>query len=149
MPIEYIVTGDLLDMFEDGAFDAIAHGCNCMNTMGSGVAKQIAMQYTRAKDADNNTIRGDWNKLGNHSRAQLPSGQRIYNLYTQYKYGRGKHVEYLAVAKCFDRLDACAYETRVGIPKIGAGLGGGDWGIISKIIDENTPNLYIGLVVQE
>ena len=25
---------------------------------------------------------------------------------------------------------------RIGLPQIGAGLGGGDWNIISKIIDE-------------
>jgi len=27
-------TGNLIDMAEQGQFDVIVHGCNCLNTMG-------------------------------------------------------------------------------------------------------------------
>jgi O-acetyl-ADP-ribose deacetylase (regulator of RNase III) len=33
--------GNLIDMAEAGLFDFIVQGCNCHNTMGSGIAKEI------------------------------------------------------------------------------------------------------------
>lgn len=63
------------------------------------------------------------------------------NAVTQKYYGRtsGKvYVDYNAVRRCFKLVNTCnlilMYDT-VNFPLIGAGLGG-DWEIISKIIDE-------------
>ena len=36
-----IVKGNLVTLALAGEFDVIIHGCNCFNTMGSGVAKDI------------------------------------------------------------------------------------------------------------
>ena len=33
--------GDLLDLFYHKKIDILVHGCNCFNTMGAGIAKQI------------------------------------------------------------------------------------------------------------
>ena len=44
-----IVKGDLLQMGKDGTFDIILHGCNCFNTMGAGIAAQIATKFPDAK----------------------------------------------------------------------------------------------------
>ncbi len=35
----------------------------------------------------------------------------------------------------------------IGIPKIGAGSAGGEWKVIERIIEEETPDLKITLVV--
>jgi len=36
---------------------------------------------------------------------------------------------------------------KVGLPKIGAGLGGGDWSIISKIIEEELGEFDVTIYV--
>lgn len=65
----------------------------------------------------------------------------ILNCYTQYDYRRGKvkvHANYVAIEECFKevsrRYDA-AWEIR--LPKIGCGLAGGNWEIVSGLL-ENT-----------
>ena len=54
--------GNLIDLAEQGEFDVIVHGCNCQNTMGSGIAKEIKERYPLAYRADSNM----------HSRTQFP-----------------------------------------------------------------------------
>ena len=41
MTIEFI-SGDLLNPIKE---DAIAHGCNCLGTMGAGIAKEIKNRW--------------------------------------------------------------------------------------------------------
>jgi O-acetyl-ADP-ribose deacetylase (regulator of RNase III) len=66
----------------------------------------------------------------------------IMNAITQEFYGRetGKqYVSYQAIYKAFDKIAKYArvsdHPKTVNYPLIGAGLGGGDWAIISNIID--------------
>ncbi len=133
------IKGDLIHLAKEGQFDLIVHGCNCFCTMGAGIAKQIRSQFPQAWEADRATVSGDRSKLGSYSQACIdtPSG-RLYviNAYTQYHYsGDGVLVDYDAVAKVFTALEKQFSGKRIGYPKIGAGLAGGDWNIISKIID--------------
>ena len=44
--------GNLIDMAEAGEFDVIVHGCNCQNTMGSGIAKEMRARYPGVYQAD-------------------------------------------------------------------------------------------------
>jgi O-acetyl-ADP-ribose deacetylase (regulator of RNase III) len=65
---------------------------------------------------------------------------------TQEHYGRTgqKYVDYDAVQTCFQRLRRIMKEgDSVAIPKIGAGLGGGDWKIIEKIIEEEMEGVQV------
>ena len=133
------IKGDLIRLAREGQFDLIVHGCNCFCTMGAGIAKQIRAHFHQAWEADLATVSGDRSKLGSYSKAEinLPSG-RLYviNAYTQYHYsGEGVLVDYDAVAKVFTALKEQFGGQRMGYPKIGAGLAGGDWKIISEIID--------------
>nr|WP_320191742.1 macro domain-containing protein [uncultured Desulfobacter sp.] len=133
------IKGDLIHLSQEGRFDLIIHGCNCFCTMGAGIAKQIRTQFPQAWEADLATESGDRSKLGSYSNAciNLPTG-RLYviNAYTQYHYsGDGVLVDYDAVAKVFAALKEQFGGRRMGYPKIGAGLAGGDWKVISDIID--------------
>jgi O-acetyl-ADP-ribose deacetylase (regulator of RNase III) len=133
------IKGDLIHLAQEGQFDLIIHGCNCFCTMGAGIAKQIRTQFPQAWEADLATQSGDRSKLGSYSKACIntPSG-RLYviNAYTQYHYsGDGVLVDYDAVTKVFTALKNQFHGQRMGYPKIGAGLAGGDWKIISEIID--------------
>ena len=67
MPITSRVNGDLIKLAKKGKYEAIVHGCNCFNTMGSGLAPQIARSWPGAQEADNKTIPGSKVKLGNYT----------------------------------------------------------------------------------
>ena len=138
--MKYIV-GDLISLAKEGYFDVIVHGCNCFCTMGSGIARQIKESFPKVYLEDKKTPKGAPGKLGMFSYAniQLASGKHltIVNAYTQFMYGyKNQHIQYDAVQKVFALILQKFHGKRIGYPKIGAGLGKGDWGIIKNIIDE-------------
>jgi O-acetyl-ADP-ribose deacetylase (regulator of RNase III) len=149
--IKYKV-GNLVDAILNGEVVAIGHQANCFNTMNSGVAKEIKARLPAAWEADQLTVKGDHDKLGTISVGQLrnevtrePTGL-VYNLYGQYRYGydAAGYTDYEALAEALasmrDDLLTGKDLWDVGFPKIGAGLGGGDWdmiyGIIENIFDD-------------
>ena len=87
------VKGNLLDLAEAGEFDVVVQGCNCWNTMGGGIAKEIASRYPQALLADNETVKGDYNKLGNYTIARANVAEfDIVNAYTQFNMSTGEDV---------------------------------------------------------
>ncbi len=146
--INKIVKGDLVQMFKDKKFDVIIHGCNCFNTMGSGIAKQIKTEFPGAYKEDCKTQAGEHKKLGLCTVYKYETGQFIVNAYTQYEYGGNHPLCYPAVYSVFNLLnkEERLHNLRIGIPKIGAGLGGGDWEYIKDMINTVTPLLDITLV---
>jgi O-acetyl-ADP-ribose deacetylase (regulator of RNase III) len=152
-----VVKGNLLDLFDNREFDAIVHGCNCFNAMGAGIAKQIKERYPSAYAEDCKTKKGLITKLGHYSYVTLvddflpdylqgETKRFVINAYTQYDYKGYKPVDYEAIRKVFTLINNHFEGLTVGIPKIGAGLAGGDWGKIKRIIDSVTPDLDITLV---
>lgn len=138
--------GCLVKALQGGEVNAIGHQANCFHTMNSGVAKAIRLAIPGAYDADvTQTVKGDRSKMGDFSIYQLreedgePCGL-VYNLYGQYNYGYDAkgYTDYEALAsamiKMRDDLRTGNNLTKVGFPKIGAGLGGGDWQTIEDII---------------
>jgi O-acetyl-ADP-ribose deacetylase (regulator of RNase III) len=134
------VRGDLLKMALDGHFDVIVHGCNCQCTMGAGIALAVRNTFPEAFAADCATAKGDRNKLGTISVASVVRGGRsltIVNGYTQFHWrGRGVLVDYEAVRSVMRHVKIAFSGRRIGYPKIGAGLAGGDWVRIAAIVDE-------------
>lgn len=73
----------------------------------------------------------------------------VVNMYTQYLWATpfNPHpIDYAAVELCFKKLNLLFKGYHVGIPKIGAGLAGGDWAKIYSIIHSNTPHLNVTVV---
>jgi O-acetyl-ADP-ribose deacetylase (regulator of RNase III) len=132
--------GDLLDLFNRKKIDILVHGCNCFNTMGAGIAKQIKEKYIDAYNADLLTVKGDKNKLGTYSISKINETQYIINAYTQYYYFGKRPLNYEALRNVFKLINENFNNKIIGIPKIGAGLAKGDWNIIKNIIDEETTN---------
>ena len=159
MPITKYITGDLLS--HPGP---IAHGVNCQGKMNSGVARAIRNKYPKVftayldfisdlRELDNKFKPLRFSPLGFTNpvyvfRDEVPE-KMVLNLFTQDRYGNdGKqYVDYEAVRKCFANIHNGKGLFRshevLGIPKIGAGLGGGDWNIIEQIINDATPDLEI------
>jgi O-acetyl-ADP-ribose deacetylase (regulator of RNase III) len=142
------IKGDLIKLAEKGNFDIIIQGCNCYNVMGGGLAKQLADRYPKVKQADMCTTRGDKLKLGRFTTAQINTGKTIFtviNAYTQYEMSNTKDVfEYGAFEKFLELFSKCVPDytqgphrkVSIGFPQIGAGLAGGDWSRISKMIEK-------------
>jgi len=148
------IKGNLITLAKEGHFDVIIHGCNCFHTMNSGIAKSIREEWPQAYTADVNTFeKGDESKLGKISMCGVnDESLLIFNAYTQYRFGRDKrHVDYGALRNAFGIISVSLRhfdmtELRIGYPKIGAGLGGGDWCKIEVIIDEALEGLDHTLV---
>jgi len=153
------IKGNLIDLAIDGTFNLIFHGANCFHRMGSGVAKEIHERLPQAYyEADLKTPYGDPKKLGTISKVGITKNDHsfiVVNCYTQYHYGRDpkvRYVEYWAVKEAMKsiRTDIINYRVKdiikIGLPKIGAGLGNGDWNIIEKIIENELGEYDITLV---
>jgi len=130
------IKGDLIKLAQEGMFDVIAHGCNCFCTMGGGIAKQLKDKYPIVYAQDSETISGDKDKLGNINWVNVKDEFTVVNAYTQYGFGSGRQVDYDAVRKCFKDIKSAFEGQKIGYPMIGAGLAGGDWKLISTIIDK-------------
>ena len=126
-------------------FDVIIHGCNCFNTMGGGIAYHIKKQFPMAYTQDCKTIKGDKNKLGSYTFCKYKINNKelvIVNGYTQYKYwGNEPNVDYDATRSLFRKIKNDFSGKKIGFPMIGAGLAGGNWEIIKKIIEEELEEL--------
>jgi O-acetyl-ADP-ribose deacetylase (regulator of RNase III) len=135
------IRGNLIELALSNQFDVIVHGCNCLCNMGAGIAKSIKQNFPEAYEADKKTPKGDKDKLGTISQADLLiNGEKltIVNAYTQYTW-RGKtivNVDYEAIRKAFRAVKQQFSGLRIGYPAVGAGSALGDWKIISQIIDE-------------
>lgn len=137
------VKGDLIELAKAGNFDILIHRCNCFNTMGGGIARQLRQRYHEVFEADRETSYGDRSKLGTYSIAVTEDGFVVVNAYTQYLFGEdpqakdGVLLDYDALQKAFTGIKEQFgnQNLRFGIPKIGAGLARGDWNRISEIIE--------------
>lgn len=154
--ITHTIKGDLIVEMMKMKYDAIVHGCNCFCTMGKGIAKTIKLKFPEAYEEDCKTIAGDKNKLGTYTKADISKRLNkpnafIINAYTQYDYrktydGSDINVDYDAIKSVFSSLNKDFADKKLGIPKIGAGLAGGDWDKIAEIINSVTPDVDIELV---
>lgn len=146
------------DIFTSAA-DAILHQVNCQGVMGAGLAKQIkekfpvVFKYYKALCDDDKRMRARTCSTKSYllGRAQVcykedylvgqvEDNQVIVNLFAQDKYGRdGRcYTDYEALKKCLEYVNERFWGKTVAIPYLmGCGLAGGDWNVVSKII-ENT-----------
>lgn len=132
--------GNLISLALQGQFDVIVHGCNCFCTMGAGIARAIQDEFPEAYAADLVTTKGDRNKLGDFSFATVNRDGHeitIVNGYTQFHFhGDSVLLDYDAVRRLFQKIKKVYSGKKIGYPKIGAGLAGGDWSRIAQIIDQ-------------
>lgn len=155
MAITKIIRGDLIQMFKEGKFELIGHGANCQNVMGSGIAAQIHEQIPEAYEADAEFYEhmgGEdgqpcRNMAGQISVATIGE-QRVVNMYTQVPMGRNADYQLLQRA-CQNLNRYCKGRSirTVGLPMLGAGIGGLDAMAVVTIINSCTPDLDVVLVV--
>lgn len=142
--------GNLLDVTQG----IIVHGCNAQGVMGSGVAKAVKDKYPGAYMYYKQAVNNSDAELGDVIWYQANEHLVIANAITQEYYGRDgkRYANYAAIARgfrlVFMRWGRFDYEA-VYFPKIGAGLGGGDWNIIEQIINDTDPHNKVKKVCYE
>lgn len=156
MPIINAISGDLLSLFEDQKYNAIAHGCNTFVNFGGGIALSIKNKYPEAFETDRKAGSTKQNYLGNYSVCELKdTSQFIFNLYTQDTLGWNKlhdapPADYTAVYRAFLKLNKDYKDKdnfKIAIPLISAGLAKGNWPILQQLINLATPDLNIDLIL--
>lgn len=141
--IEYKI-GDLLESDEK----YVVHCCNAQGAFGSGFAGAVRKKYPGCYGAYMATYHSQGNKLYTGQVIEYEDkndGRVIFNAIGQEYYGydsisTGKvYVSYTALETALERVKellATMGATRISMPLIGAGLAGGDWNIISKIVEK-------------
>ena len=110
--------GDLITLALEGKFDVIAHGCNCLCTMGAGIAPRIAKAFGADKfPLENTKFRGAMNKLGMIDFKFVPTNNSkkvaVINAYTQYGLGSNhiggtrEPLDYEALRLCLRKIQEC------------------------------------------
>lgn len=153
------VKGDLVAMIRNTLSGnkpkfIMAQGCNCHSVQGGGLAGQLR-EFPEIYQADLDYPESPEDRLGNFSHALLEGRNSVVvmNAYTQFDFGTDKrHADYKAIRRIFKDLNSVLamypnqLEPLVYIPRIGAGLAGGDWKIIEKVINDVTPDIQITVV---
>ena len=91
--------------------------------------------------------RGYINKLGQIYFRSIPldDGQvTVVNAYTQYK--PGANLDYSALELCLTKINHTFSGQHIGLPKIGAGIAGGDWNFIKTIIQTTLVDCSVTIV---
>lgn len=126
----------------------IAHQVNCQGVMGGGVAKQIKQKYPRVYEIykthcceSHEKLLGGYLAVWSEDHSQL-----IVNVFGQDNFGRDKiYTDYKALKNGLDNFIKDYRNTfhitleaqiPIAIPyKIGCGLAGGDWDLVSTILE--------------
>lgn len=121
----------------------IMQGCNAQGKMGSGVAKAIRDRwpevYKPYKEYCHNNRKNQGFKILGTILPVYCEDKVILNAITQqyYGYNGARWINYEAIYNVFDELNyRLDPGTAIALPRIGASLGGGNWKIISTIIEE-------------
>lgn len=132
-------TGNLVEVKEG----IIVHGCNAQGKMASGVAKDIRAKFPQAYQKYMQAYEEKGLRVGQVVWALITEDPKlaVANGITQKFYGRNpsvRYVDYEGVRQVFRQVGEVARRRALPVhyPKIGAGLGNGDWTIIEKIINE-------------
>ena len=169
--MEYkVAKGCLISMALSGEFDVIVHGVNCFCTQKSGLAPQMVKAFGTDKfSKEQPLLKGDINKLGDieYKYYDLENGKAIpipifvyqskydltvINAYTQFNYGKNhsdgvdKPLDYEALTLCMRKINRIFAGKKIGMPKIGCGLAGGDWNTVEKIIKTELKNCNVTIV---
>jgi Predicted phosphatase homologous to the C-terminal domain of histone macroH2A1 len=129
----------------------IAHGVNCKGAFGAGVALAIRERWPSVYDCyQRNTRLGD-ELLGSCHIIRVDDELWVANCYTQLSYGgdgkRYASPEAISRSLEFAFIHATATSLELHAPRIGAGLGGLDWGTEVLPIFEELNSEYDGVNV--
>ena len=155
-----IVKGNAVDALLKGEIDYLVHGTNAQGAYQSGIAGEIRKRIPEAYQAYIKQYQ-QWIDFGKKSipLGDLSNGGKVINLCSQQFYGRSgkRYANYGAIASGF-----CNFYTylqhidtrnprnlKIGVPWIGAGLGGCEQEIIKELIEHCLNGCYASVIIYE
>ncbi|HEY3819750.1 MAG TPA: macro domain-containing protein [Polyangiaceae bacterium] len=137
------------DIFASEGITAYAHGCNCAGAMGAGIAIEFKRRWPAMFD--------EYAKLCADGRFGLgdvfvwtDGVTTVFNLGTQAHWR--KKAQLPALAKSLRKMVELADHAgiaRIGLPRIGAGLGGLDWMRVKRVLGDVGAETKLTLTVFE
>jgi O-acetyl-ADP-ribose deacetylase (regulator of RNase III) len=125
------VTGDLFDL----GLPAVGHGCNCVGAMGAGIAVEFRRRFPAMYEEYRRRCRQGGLRLGEVFVWDREPDIVVYNLATQPVPRPSATLTAIETAVRAALADA---ETRglarLGVPRIGAGLGGLAWTDVAEVL---------------
>ena len=134
------------DLFEQG-LPALAHGVNCRGGMG-GIAGLFAAKWPNMEYEYQAVCAVGGLQPGDVLPWSAPEGTVIYNCATQLEPGADARLEAIE-----DSLAAAVHDAesrgidRVGMPRIGAGIGGLLWSEVQEVVEKVGAGTTVTLVV--
>ena len=136
-----IIEKDLLTV-ESGI---ICHQCNCLGSMGGGIALAIKNKWPVVYRTYRDTYDRQGLRLGEIQLVKVSDNLIVCNMMCQKYFGREPrlYTDYDAVRTAFKKLhDTIGRTTQIYIPmNMGCGLAGGDWNEYSRIVDFYCPGV--------
>lgn len=131
------------------ALDALAHGCNCAGAMGKGIAVEFRARFPAMYAEYKRRCQAGEFRVGDVFE-WVEGPLTIYNLGTQKTWRTKAQLADVdrAVARMIE-LAAAHDVQRIGMPRIGAGLGGLPWEQVRARIEALAATSPIELVVFE
>lgn len=139
------------DIFTSNS-EFILHQVNCQGVMGSGVAKQVKEKFpwvygSYKRLCDDRRASGE-RLLGTAHGVYIDEHRMIINVFAQDHYGYdGKcYTNYDALRECLGKINRSCRGKTIAIPYLmGCHRGGGDWDIVSKMINEELVDCHVTL----
>lgn len=137
------------DIFSTDGLTAFGHGCNCAGSMGAGIAIEFKKRWPRM--FDEYAARCADGRFGLGDVFPWTEGEiTVYNLGTQAHWKKKAQLPALATSlKKMVELASHAGIKRIGLPRIGAGLGGLDWMRVKRVMTDVGKETKVTMLVFE
>lgn len=138
-----VQSGNLLDV----TTGIVVHQVNCQGVMRAGLAKALRSQYPSIYPRYRQFCQAGQLRPGMVQFVKQSDSLYVCNLAGQDNYGTNRrHTDYDALRVALTKLYQVGLEQSlpIYIPfNMGCGLAGGDWAVVSQIIDECCPNAIV------
>ena len=125
-------SGDLFDL----GLPAVGHGCNCQGSMRGGIARDVRARWPEMYDEYRRRCENGTFRLGGFFRWDA-GDVVVYNLATQQRSGADARLDAVDASVRGALADAASLGlTALGVPKLGAGIGGLDWADVRAVLRE-------------
>jgi O-acetyl-ADP-ribose deacetylase (regulator of RNase III) len=156
--------GDLVALAQEAKFDVVTHSNNCFNNQGKGIAKRFNEVFgtcdPKVYRLEGDRFKGDINKLGQiewrkhvvniDQQTNRGTDVTVVNLYGQYRFGvREMNCDYDAIRLGLRKIGVLFKGKHIGLPRLGCGLGGGDWMVVERMIRQELKDCTVTVVDYE